>query len=109
MGACAILATAVTLQEFKESAAAEDPPEDLSPELLALWYDCSGDWHSAHDTAQDIHSAIGSRIHAYLHRKEGDLGNARYWYRRAARAEFSGTLEEEWVRIVGGLLEGNQR
>ena len=97
---------AVTLQEFKESVDEKNPPEGLSPELLALWYDFRGDWHSAHQTTQDIHTPIGSRIHAYLHRKEGDLGNARYWYRRASQREFPGTLEEEWAWIAGSLLEG---
>ena len=82
----------MTLQEFEESAAAKNPPEGLSPELLSLWYDFKGDWHSAHDTAQDIHNAIGSGIHAYLHRKEGDLGNARYWcYVERPEAEISGS------------------
>ena len=96
----------MTLQEFKESVSEKNPPEGLSRELLALWYDFRGDWHSAHQTTQDIHTPIGSRIHAYLHRKEGDLGNARYWYRRASQREFPGTLEEEWARIAGSLLEG---
>lgn len=96
----------MTLREFKESVAENNPPEGLSPELLALWHDFRGNWHSAHDTAQDIHTATGSRIHAYLHRKEGDLGNARYWYRRAFQPEFPGTLEEEWAGIAGSLLEG---
>ncbi len=95
----------MTLQDFQASTAETNPPEDLSPELLALWYDHRGDWHSAHDTAQDIHSAIGSRIHAYLHRKEGDLGNARYWYRSASEPEFLGTLEDEWAQIAGSILE----
>ena len=95
----------MTLQEFEESAAAKNPPEGLSPELLSLWYDFKGDWHSAHDTAQDIHNAIGSGIHAYLHRKEGDLGNARYWYRRASCPEFGGGLAQEWAEIAESLLE----
>ena len=94
----------MTLQEFKESAAKENPPEGLSPELGALWHDFKKDWHGAHQAAQDIHTPIGSRIHAYLHRKEGDLGNARYWYRRAAQPEFQGTLEDEWAEIAGTLL-----
>ena len=95
----------VTLQEFKASAAKGNPTEGLSPELVALWHDFKQDWHGAHQIAQDIHTPIGSRIHAYLHRKEGDLGNARYWYRRASEPEFPGTLEEEWVEIAGTLLE----
>ena len=95
----------MTLQEFKESAARETPPEGLSPELVALWHDCRQDWPAAHRTAQDIHTPIGSRIHAYLHRKEGDLGNARYWYQRASEPEFPGTLEEEWDEIAGSILQ----
>ncbi len=101
---CAIVGAAVTLEEFKESATGNDPPRGLSPELVALWHDFKGDWHAAHDTAQDIHTATGCRIHAYLHRKEGDLGNARYWYRRASCPEHTGGLTQEWAEIAESLL-----
>jgi hypothetical protein len=41
---------------------------------------------------------------AYLHRKEGDVSNARYWYRQAGQQPATDTLESEWVRIVVDLL-----
>ena len=75
----------MTLEEFRRTTSHDLPPANLSPPLLALWHDARGDWAAAHETAQEIKDAAGSWIHAYLHRKEGDLGNAGYWYSRAGR------------------------
>jgi len=94
----------VTLDEFKRSTTADRPPADLPPPLLALWLDARGNWKAAHETAQDIKDASGSWIHAYLHRKEGDLGNAGYWYQRAGRPERRGSLAAEWDEIVTAML-----
>jgi hypothetical protein len=77
----------------------------LSAALTALWHDARGDWEAAHRVAQDIGTPDGSWIHAYLHRKEGDAGNAAYWYRRAAKAVPSSSLDAEWEAIVTVLLE----
>ena len=68
----------MTLAQFKDSLTNSSPPE-VSPLLQAMWYDGNGNWNKAHDIAQEIHSREGSWIHAYLHRKEGDLSNAQYW------------------------------
>ena len=76
----------------------------LSPPLRALWHDARGDWAAAHQVAQDIDNETGSWIHAYLHRKEGDLGNAGYWYRRARKAEWHDSLDAEWEQIATALL-----
>ena len=78
---------------------------ELSPYLLALWWDAKGDWRRAHEVAQDIDDRTGSWIHAYLHRKEGDLGNAAYWYRRAGKPVPSVGLQEEHEAMVKTLLE----
>ncbi len=72
--------------------------------LLALWWDAKGDWDRAHEIAQDVGGADGAWVHAYLHRKEGDLGNAVYWYRQAGRGAASGDLRVEWEEIVGEML-----
>ena len=64
----------------------------VAPALRALWLDAKGDFDGAHCIAQDIHDADGARVHAYLHRKEGDLSNAGYWYRRAGCELFRGSL-----------------
>jgi hypothetical protein len=72
--------------------------------LLALWWDARGDWEKAHEVAQEVAGADGAWVHAYLHRKEGDLGNAGYWYRRAGRAVAKGDLRVEWEGIVGEML-----
>ena len=94
----------VTLAEFKQTTASAKPPAELSPALMALWHDARGNWDAAHETAQEIHDATGAWVHAYLHRKEGDLGNAAYWYRRAGQPEARDPLEAEWDRIVSALL-----
>jgi hypothetical protein len=72
--------------------------------LLALWWDAKGDWEKAHEVAQDVVGADGAWVHAYLHRKEGELGNAGYWYRQAGRPVASGDLRVEREGIVGEML-----
>ena len=94
----------MTLEQFTTSLTDQKPPAGLSVSLQALWYDGKDDWESAHNIAQDIPSAEGSWIHAYLHRKEGDEGNAAYWYRRAGRQMPQVSLSEEWKQIVVALL-----
>jgi hypothetical protein len=82
------------------------PPPALGPALKALWHDAKGDWTGAHNVAQDDKSADGSWVHAYLHRKEGDVGNAGYWYSRAGRKmpATGVTLEQEWADMARDLL-----
>src|SRR5262245_7128475 len=94
----------MTLEEFRKLLALKTAPEGLSPALRAMWEDANGHWDAAHTIAQDIDDQTGSWIHAYLHRKEGDLGNAGYWYRRAGQPVAHDTLAEEWERIVRALL-----
>ncbi len=92
--------------EFRRSAAAssEGLPPDLRPALAALWHDARGDWDRAHASAQEAAAPEGDWVHAYLHRKEGDVGNAGYWYRRAGRPVATGSLDAEWTAIAGALL-----
>jgi hypothetical protein len=94
----------MTLDELKATLGSPAPPAGLPPAILALWHDARGDWDAAHRVAQDIDTRDGSWVHAYLHRKEGDIGNAGYWYRRANRAPASGSLDDEWAAIVSALL-----
>ncbi len=89
---------------FKSSLAEAAPPAGLSPALAGLWWDAKGDWDRAHECAQERDDAAGTAVHAYLHRKEGDLSNAGYWYRRAGRPVAQGTLTEEWEALAGELL-----
>jgi len=94
----------MTLDELKATLGSPSPPAGLPVTLLALWHDARGDWEAAHRVAQDIDGPDGAWIHAYLHRKEGDPGNAGYWYRRAGRAPASGSLDDEWTVIAEALL-----
>ena len=94
----------MTLQEFKTSLSSSTPPQNISEYLKALWFDAKGDWDKAHNIVQDIHSNNGSWIHAYLHRKEGDISNADYWYSRAGKKRPAASLEKEWDEIVVAFL-----
>lgn len=94
----------MTIEQFRATLDQAAAPETLSPALRAMWEDAKGRWNAAHAIAQDIGDQTGSWIHAYLHRKEGDLGNAGYWYRRAGKPVAHDTLDEEWNRIVSALL-----
>jgi len=92
------------LELFKQSLKDSQPPEGLSALLQALWWDAKNDWEKAHSVAQDVSNREGSWVHAYLHRKEGDQGNAGYWYSRAGKPKSAASLEEEWEEIVQALL-----
>ena len=76
----------------------------MSLALAGLWWDAKDNWTRAHESAQQDEGPAGSWVHAYLHRKEGDASNAGYWYRRAGKPPFLGSLEEEWTEITGSLL-----
>ena len=94
------------LEEFVSHVSkAENPQSDWPKLIQALWWAKKGEWEVAHDIAQDIDSKDGSWVHAYLHRVEGDLGNAGYWYRRANKpAKTNENLDEEWTEISRALL-----
>jgi len=95
----------MTLEEFKSSLTSTIPPEGLSPELKALWYDAKGDWEKSHSIIQDIESKDASLIHAYLHRKEGDDWNAGYWYRKAEINPTDISLPDELDQLIIKLLK----
>ena len=92
------------LSEFKALAGKKQPPAELSPALQGLLWDAMGDWDKAHECAQSQEDRQGDWVHAYLHRKEGDLANAGYWYRRAKKPVHKGPLDEEWEEIARSLL-----
>ncbi len=92
------------MAEFKASLSGAAPAPQLEAPLAALWWAAKGGWDQAHKIVQDQASSDAAWVHAYLHRVEGDLGNAGYWYRRAARPEAKGSLETEWERITSALL-----
>lgn len=93
----------MNLDAFRATLRDAHPPEAGAP-LRALWWDAKGDWDRAHEAAQAGEDAESAWVHAYLHRKEGDLSNARYWYARAGRSIPAGFLEQEWTDMVGALL-----
>jgi hypothetical protein len=97
----------MTLASFKASLSESAPSADLSAELQALWHDARGDWERAHVIVQDLDSREAAWVHAYLHRKEGDRSNARYWYARAGKPESHASLDEEWASLVTALLDAS--
>ena len=92
------------LTELRASLTGESPPEGIRPSVAALWHAAKGDWDKAHEIAQSETGTDGSWVHAHLHRAEGDLGNAGYWYRRAGRSQATGELDDEWADIAAALL-----
>ncbi len=91
--------------DFGASLAAETPPVGLSRPLAALWWDSKGDWARAHEVvAPDEAGQDAAWVHAYLHRKEGDASNARYWYARAGHAVSTASLDAEREAILAALL-----
>ena len=90
----------MTVTEFQALVdGAPDPPKDLDPYLKALWWGRRDAWEASHDQVNELDTALGSWIHAWLHRVEGDLSNARYWYRLAERTPAEGDLETEWREL----------
>jgi hypothetical protein len=94
------------IEEFSASLMADEPPMELSAPLTALWWDAKGDWARAHALVDELETAEGMAVHAYLHRKEGEAWNADYWYRKAGRSFHRATLDQEWEALVGGQLAG---
>ena len=96
--------TFVDLQQLENSLTRPVPPAGLPPLVQALWFERRGDWTRAHEIAQDLPGADAAWVHAYLHRREGDLSNAAYWYRLASRPAARGDLDDEWRTIAEALL-----
>lgn len=93
----------MTLEEFRASLSLAEPTQDLPAPLIALWWDAKGDWARAHGMVDDLETAEGMAVHAFLHRKEGAASNADYWYSRAGRDFRRPTLEAEWEALVERL------
>ncbi len=92
------------IDTFKGTIAGDAPPDGLSLALQALWQDAKGNWDEAHKLAQAQKDETGAWVHAYLHRVEGDLRNAGYWYRNSNKPECTAPLAEEWADIASALL-----
>ena len=81
-------------------------PDGMTPCLQALWYDAWGEWETAHEIVQRLDEVMAARVHAYLHRKQGDNWNSRYWHRRAgSQFPTDMNLEDEWTLLVKALAK----
>lgn len=94
----------MTLESFTSSVATGEKPAGLSPALQSLWHDARGDWDNAHALIDHLNDPVSAHVHAYLHRKEGDIWNADYWYARASRVRPASSLDEEWTSLVTTYL-----
>jgi hypothetical protein len=94
----------VTPDAFDRTLSQNEPPRELSAPLAALWWAKKNDWDKAHRLVMDDAGREAAWVHAYLHRVEGDLGNAAYWYRQARKPTAEGALDDEWAAIVADLL-----
>ena len=94
----------MNFEQFNNSLNHNNPPENSSAYLKALWYDAKDNWQKAHELIQDMEDKSAAWIHAYLHRKEGDIWNADYWYNRAGKKRPSVSLLEEWKDLVQAML-----
>jgi hypothetical protein len=92
-----------TLGDFKDSLSLPEPPPEFTRHEKALWYAGKGDWEKAHQIVQDMDDRSAAQIHAFLHRQEGDLSNARYWYQIASSQIPAVSLDEEWELLVTRL------
>jgi hypothetical protein len=89
---------------FQRSLARSQPPAECAPALEALWWAAKDDWDAAHRVVMAHEDADCAWVHAHLHRVEGDLDNARYWYRRAGKRPATGALDAERDAIIAVLL-----
>jgi hypothetical protein len=95
----------MNIKEFVQSIKEDRLPKDLDIETQALWIERSGDWLEAHEMVQSLETRKAFWVHAYLHRREGDIRNAQYWYSRAGRELPDRSLDEEWRQIAANLLK----
>jgi hypothetical protein len=91
------------VEQLRTTLSFEGPPAELTAPLAALWWDAKGDWARAHALVDELETADGMAVHAYLHRKEGQAWNADYWYERAGRRFHREHLQDEWAALVEGL------
>ena len=100
------MALAMNLSDFMDSLKEGDPPRGLAAPMRALWHEARGDWTKAHEIVASEKSKTAARVHAYLHRKEGDTTNADYWYAHCGEERPRSALEKEWESLVQSLLAG---
>jgi hypothetical protein len=94
------------IQTLRDTFSNARPPSDISDQAKSLWYAGKGDWDRAHQIVQDLPDKFSSQIHAFLHRQEGDLSNATYWYDKADSKMPSLSLEQEWEKLTERAISG---
>ena len=97
----------MTASDLAASAKCDTAPdESLSDGAKALWHAKKGNWEEAHNIAQEIHTPMGSWIHALLHVIEGDQGNANYWFHKAGKPpRKAAEIDALWEEIATKVLQ----
>ena len=96
---------ATIVAEFRRSLSDAAPPPNAELAVQALWWAGKGEWDRAHECVQQREGEPRcDLVHAHLHRVEGDLSNAGYWYRRAREPAATMSTDEEWVALVTRFL-----
>jgi hypothetical protein len=99
----------MTPADFARSLSKRHPPAAYAPALQALWFAAKDDWKAAHDIVMAHDDKDCAWVHAHLHRLEGDLDNARYWYRRAGKRPATGAFDAERDAIIATLAADRLR
>jgi hypothetical protein len=94
----------MTAAQFKQSLSDNLPPAGISVYLQSLWFDGKNNWEESHTIIQDVEDETAAWIHAYLHRKEGDVWNANYWYTKAGKRMPGYSLQQEWDELLDALI-----
>lgn len=94
----------MTPAQLRAASSVAALPAGAGPLVEALWHEARGGWTRAHEIAQALETPDAAAVHAYLHRREGDLDNARYWYERAGRTPADGPLDAEWAALAREFL-----
>jgi hypothetical protein len=92
----------MTFEEFVALSPADAAPLGIALHALAI--DRANDWSGAHERSSQEETPEANRVHAYLHRKEGALANARYWYDRVGEPPYAGSPDDEWELLVRRFL-----
>lgn len=100
-------ACAAYLAEFPQLGLADTVTSDaIALCTSGLWL-LAGDLERSHTISQDHDSAEGSFWHGIMHRREGDFGNAKYWFRRVGRHPVFAQIARQAADLPPSLLDGD--
>lgn len=93
----------MNFSEFLRQLQSTDMPTQTNPSFMALWHLYRRDLDEAHELIQHLDQALPCLIHGFIHKTEGDHGNASYWYRRGGLSKNNMEYDEEWLTLAERL------